>query len=71
MFLNPLIPLINFYNKLLFDVKVSVDQLKKRAERFGMNVSSISQKVTFGPYLMNLSCLDLSPEAFSVVLLCY
>uniref|UniRef100_A0A8C7WP39 SAP domain-containing protein n=1 Tax=Oryzias sinensis TaxID=183150 RepID=A0A8C7WP39_9TELE len=26
-------------------LKVDVDQLKKRAERFGMNVSSISQKV--------------------------
>lgn len=27
-------------------IKVNVDQLKKRAERFGMNVSSVSQKVT-------------------------
>lgn len=30
-------------------IKVNVDQLKKRAERFGVNVSSISQRVTFSP----------------------
>lgn len=33
--------------------KVNVDQLKKRAERFGMNVSSVSQKVTTS---FNLGC---------------
>ena len=27
-------------------VKVNIDQLKKRAERFGVNVSSTAQKVT-------------------------
>uniref|UniRef100_A0A3B5AV16 THO1-MOS11 C-terminal domain-containing protein n=1 Tax=Stegastes partitus TaxID=144197 RepID=A0A3B5AV16_9TELE len=30
---------------ILCPVQVNVDQLKKRAERFGMNVSSISQKM--------------------------
>lgn len=31
--------------KLLVFMKVNVDQLKKRAERFGVNVSAVSQKV--------------------------
>lgn len=31
---------------VLLLLKVNLEQLKKRAERFGMNVSTISQKVT-------------------------
>lgn len=36
-------------------VKVNVDQLKKRAERFGMNVSSVSQKVTMSNIFRHVS----------------
>lgn len=52
--------------------KVNVDQLKKRAERFGMNVSSVSQKAMSNTFrhvsrfflISGTICISVRPEKY-------